>query len=785
MTEYAIAKDLQKVSEFVRRYGKPYESQNDNYKKEPFASDVRAGKTSRVYNAHSYHTKVPPKGIESFIKHYTEPGDLVLDPFCGSGMTGVAALTFNRIPILVELSPIATFITANYCISVDLDEFIRLAEDLQARAKPLADWLYETRCRKCGKTSITEYVIWSDEFQCPRCDARFLLWDVAVDKLGKVSREFFCPTCGRELRKTNCKRVNSKPVKVNYNCPRCKRQEANMSEFDLAKLAEIERRWTRIYSDDLPPDTKDSFWPVDENLKPLWFPSNRMPDGDEARRNDKIGITHVNHFFSTRNLWFLAWLWNQIPKMTKNDIMKNKLRFVFTSVLTISSKMGRYGKRTGNVSGTLYIPSLIKEMNVSRFVKRKIWGPKGVYPAFKELWNLIGREQRFIVLTQSATDLSNIPSDSIDYVFTDPPFGGNLMYSDLNFLWEAWLGQFTDIEEEAIISRKQGKGVKEYKQLMTESFHEVYRILKPGRWMTMVFHNSKGEVWQSIQEGLAEAGFAIGMIGTFDKKQRSFKQVTSSGAVGYDVVVNCYKPKATVKNGIQGKTTEEAIIGFIADKLREPPSTPSDERTDRKLHSKTIGFFMQQNKPLKKLSHEDFQKILKRNFREIDGYWYLPYQRPKTIGQKRLFGYITNEAEAIEWLEPFLRKTPHKYGDIVPDFFKALGPNQLKKDLQQILEENFVEENGVWRNATTAEKERLIRKVTDKTARQIDQFLKGTIEYTPTNTELCKWIEFCYANGLYPEGAKLFQHINENAIDPELFKKTKKVAEICKIKSWR
>lgn len=576
-----------------------------------------------------------------------------------------------------------------------------------------------------------------------------------------------------------------KPVRINYRCPKCKRQERKVSDFDIARLKEIERRWNIVYGQGtLPPE--NGFWPIGIKRTPLWFPDDLMMFkgekwGDTWRAGYHRGITRVNHFFTTRNLWFLASTWDQINNAPMESQVRDKLRFLFTSILTISSKMGRYGKRTGNISGTLYIPSLIKDMNVYRFMKRKSWGPRGICRALRVLPR---RNKDFVVSEQSATNLVNIPKDSIDYVFTDPPFGGNLMYSELNFLWEAWLGKFTKIKEEAIINRSQGKKIAEYKELMTRSFTEIYRVLKPGHWMTMVFHNSDGKVWQAIQEGLAEAGFAIGMIGTFDKKQRSFKQVTSSGAVGYDVVVNCYKPKATVKNGIQGKTTEEAIIGFIADKLRELPSTPSDERTDRMLHSKTIGFFMQHNKTLKKLSHKDFQKILKRNFREIDDYWYLPYQRPKTLGQKRLFGYITNEAEAIDWLEALLRKTLYKYGDIIPDFFKALGPNQLKKDLQQILEENFVEENGVWRTPTTVEKERLIKKVTNKTARLIDQFLKGTMEYTPNNTELCEWIEFCYNNGMYQEGAKLFQYINENTVDPELFKKTKKVAEICKIKSW-
>ncbi len=777
LAEYTTAKDLWKVTDFVKRYGKPYDSQNDNYKKDPFGSDVRAGKNTQIYNAHSYHTKVPPEGIEPFIKHYTDSGNLILDPFCGSGMTGIAAMKLSRIPILIDLSPAATFIARNYCASVDFHQFSKEAQRVISQVKELTDWLYEAKCRKCGGGAAIQHVVWSDEFQCPRCNENFLLWNVAIDKEGKVKRVFHCPHCGKELRKSHCRRLSSKPVRVKYYCLKCKRQEANIAgtDFEFLRITEIERRWNAIFQERSGPDTDDSFWPLTRDGRQLWYPTDRMPEGDESRRNDKIGMTHINHYYTVRNLWILAKMWHEINE-TRDEDIRDKLRWVFTAILEGTSRLNRE-RASGlpsKLSGTLYVSSFYREIVPTSFFERKVKKARHVF---------VKPERETIVSIQSATELFNIPSNTVDYVFTDPPFGANLLYSQLNFLWEAWLRAFTSTKKEAIIDETQGKGVKEYKGLMTKSFKEIYRVLKPGRWMTMVFHNSKGEVWQAIQEGLAEAGFAIGMIGIFDKKQKSFKQVTSSGAVGYDVMVNCYKPKATVKNGIQGKTTEKAIIGFIADKLRELPAMPCDERKDRMLHSKTIGFFMQQNKPLKRLSHKDFQEILKNNFREIDGHWYLPYQRPRIVGQKRLFGYISNEAEAIEWLEVFLRK-PHKYGDIVPDFFKALGPNKLKKDLQQFLEESFIEENELWRTPTTAEKDRLIKIVSNKTARQIDQYLKGTMDYPPTSTELCEWIEFCYNNGLYQEGSKLFRYVNENTVDPDLFKKTKKIAEICKIKSW-
>jgi DNA modification methylase/predicted RNA-binding Zn-ribbon protein involved in translation (DUF1610 family) len=783
LAEYADNDCVEAVTEFVRKHSRLYDTQNDQYKREPFASDVRAGKNSAIYNAHSYHTKVPPEGIVRFIVHYTEPGDLVLDPFCGTGMTGVAAIGEGRNAVLADISPIASFISYNYCTPFDAAKFIAAEKQIRKEMETLTSWLYETQCARCGRKSIVEYTVWSEELQCPRCNQSFPLWESLKDEV--IAKEFRCPTCGKELDRAKCRRVGARPVKIFYDCPACKREQKQVSGFDLDRLREIQNRFKAIYDDDLCPKEEDKDrWPVDDNGVPLWFPT--LPImlkgenwGDTWRSGYHDGMTRIEHFYTKRNLWALARLWYLINKV-KDERTKRALQFVFTSFNpSFVSKLTRYnfGKRGNSpLSGTLYIPSFSVERNVS-----SIW--KNKKKAQLDSSTFIRHNGEVIVTTQSSTNLENIPSDCVDYVFTDPPFGSNLMYSELNFIWESWLGFLTNVRDEAIINKSQGKGIFEYKDLMTKSFKEIYRVLKPGRWMTMVFHNSDGKVWQAIQEGLSEAGFVIGMIGIFDKKQRSFKQVTSSGAVGYDVVVNCYKPKATIKNGIEGKTTKDAIIGFLADYLQKSPLTHGDERTARMLHSKTIGFFMLQNRPLEKLSFEDFQIILKKNFRSIDGFWYLPYQRPKVQGQRRLFGYVSNEAEAIEWLEELLR-SPRKYGDIAPEFFKALGPQKLQKNLQDLLQDSFVEEGGTWRNPTTFEKEGLIKRLTNKTAREVTDYLKGGTEYTPTDDEICAWIEFCYNNGLYQEGSQLFNHIDEKKASPEVFKRIKKVAEICKLKSW-
>jgi DNA methylase len=155
--------DDQALRDFVAKYASPYDPASDDYDRPPFAADIKEGKNDSIYNAHSYHTKVPPRGIIPYILHYTEPGDLILDPFCGSGMTGVAAQMCVNPPadlleqfpelkerigprhtILNDLSPAACHIAYNYNTPVDVGALRREFERIKVAVKDEFDWLYGT-----------------------------------------------------------------------------------------------------------------------------------------------------------------------------------------------------------------------------------------------------------------------------------------------------------------------------------------------------------------------------------------------------------------------------------------------------------------------------------------------------------------------------------------------------------------------------------------------------------------------------------------------------------------
>ncbi|WP_161541046.1 DNA methyltransferase [Rhodothermus marinus] len=743
------------IEEFIKHYGKPYDPEHDDYHREPFAADVSEGKNDPIYNAHSYHTKVPHKAIMHYILHYTEPGDLVFDGFCGTGMTGVAAQLcgdrraveslgykvddqgviyqqetdengktvwkpFSKLgarrAVLNDLSPAATFIAYNYNTPVDVQAFEREAKRILKEVEEECGWMYATlanpkpgeaelwadklkACRSAEEVRALvqsipspgriNYTVWSDVFVCPECTREVVFWEAAVDKeAGKVHSEFPCPHCGATLTKRNMDRAwvtkydkaigkpirqaKQVPVLINYSVGK-RRFEKTPDAFDLALIEKIEAL-------DIP----------------YWFPTDRMPEGEESRRNDDIGLTHVHHFYTKRNLWVLGAISKSLGTRT---------RLVFQSIVaTLCSRLVRYnmGNRgNGSLSGTLYVSSLIAET-------RPTWVMLGKVSDFA---NAFAAPTYSYVETHS-TSFLRLKNNDVDYIFTDPPFGGNLMYSELNFLWEAWLKVFTNNKPEAIENKVQGKGLPEYQRLMTECFKEYYRVLKPGRWMTVEFHNSKNAVWNAIQEALQAAGFVVADVRTLDKKQGSFKQVTSANAVKQDLVISCYKPNSELEERFKREAgTEEGVWDFVRTHLRQLPVVVENngkleviaERQAYLLYDRMVAFHVQRG-VMVPLSAAQFYAGLAQRFPERDGMYFLPEQvaeydrkrmRVKEVQQLQLF--VTDEASAIQWLRQQLTRKPQTFQELHPQFLKEIGgwqKHEKRLELSELLAQNFLRYDG-------------------------------------------------------------------------------------------
>lgn len=215
------------VNEKLGRFVEAHQTTHRSLKTNAFSEDISAGKNTYVYDAHTYHTKVPPEAIKQLIEHYTKANDLILDPFCGSGMTGVAALQTGRKPILIDLSPAATFISFNFLTPGDARKFMQAVNLVSNHLVEEENALYGTHCRTCRKLIPMEYMVWSYGLVCQFCEQEFVLWDVARDEResvreSKIKSEFDCPHCGKHILKRRLRRTRLYPVQIGYRCcPLC------------------------------------------------------------------------------------------------------------------------------------------------------------------------------------------------------------------------------------------------------------------------------------------------------------------------------------------------------------------------------------------------------------------------------------------------------------------------------------------------------------------------------------------------------------------------------------
>lgn len=732
------------IENFIREYGTPYDEVTDDYHCEPFAADVSEGKGDPIYSVQSYHTKVPHKAIMRYILHYTDPGAVIFDGFCGTGMTGVAAKMCGstdpmlkhllshedpsivwgaRHAVLSDLSPAASFIAYNYnCPVKDLEQFRANCQAIFSKCKKEFDWMFLTKHAGEKSTSIfsmleeekpghVNYTIWSDVFICANCGKEYVYWDVAVDQKKKAMRDtMYCPHCHCEISKRDSEHAFESYMDYNLD-----------EVVSVAKQVPVLINYTYLGQRfDKTPDEQDllTISRINDYRINTWVPVDRMCEGREARRNDGAGIKHVHQFYTKRNLIILSYIIDQAKKLSIDERLA--LMSAVRSSMSYGTKMvkvniGRLlnGGGTfsfGAVTGTLYMPSITAERPILEAIENKV-------EAYIKAINTYPREGRVAINTGSLTSVPNIPNNAFDYIFTDPPFGDNLNYSELNYLWECWEKVLTNNQEEAIVDREQSKGIYEYQELMTACFKEYYRVLKPNRWMTVEFHNSKNAVWNAIQEALSKAGFIIADVRTLDKQQGSFKQTTTTSAVKQDLVISAYKPKESFRKlFMENAGNAETSWAFVQQHLANLPVVV-DANNDGKidilaerqaylLFDRMVAYHIMQGIPVP-MDASEFYHGLDEKFIKRDGMYFLPEQvneydtaRIKAdVEPVQLSFIVSNEKTAISWLYQQL-EDPQTYAEIQPKFMqevRSVDKFEALPELSILLEENFLQsEDGKW-----------------------------------------------------------------------------------------
>lgn len=769
----------------------PYDPERDDYDIPAFDKPIETTKATAIYNMHTYWSKKPHDAIRQYIRHYTKPGDLVLDPFCGSGGTALVALMEGRKAIAIDRSPAATFITKNYCTPVDVHELQKAFEELKQKVKPEIDWLYETRCDCCGGKATTAYTVYSQVFQCPRCMEKVPLFD-CVEAEGKTSKGdskniSACPYCFKrgivEEISTRSKKFGTIPVLINYICTAgCEpasderhhldsdpKKRQYFDQYDLKKLREIESKEI-----------------------PHWYPKNRMMNAPEDQecwgvkwRSGTSNFRTVDELFTKRNLWALSVIKEQAEKLPYRDVFL----FALSAVTLALSKMQRYSPDSGFpnmvLAGTYYVPQIGREIEAYSWYKGKM---NSLYKGFGSL----SYESLDISISTTDARKQDIDSNAIDYIFTDPPYAEKVQYGELNFIWESWLGLDTHWhDDEIVVNKVRGKSESDWAIMMREAMAECYRVLKPGRWLSLCYHDTSEGTWSLVQDIMAEVGFIVDKSDNvlfIDTRQKSYNQITADKVNKRDLVINFRKPKlgeVEVSFSISGDeddgTFNEKVQSVIRGYLEIHPGATKDRIYDEVVSHMVRAGSMEAHDfegLLRQVADEVKEPVKKTLYENEDpnifgtheiSRWYLK----ETEFAETDAAESAKEDDAAQKVEKFIEKKFKEqpwlegvhYSDIFEQYIYSVKDKPRRPLAEWLLDYFFKTDAGTYRLPQSDEEKKLKAEGRAKgTHRRLKRFIaylqQGVAIPTkeqPNDATLAEWLRYCKRSGLYEQGKLLYE----------------------------
>ena len=501
-----------------------------------------------IYAMHKYWSKKPYNIIRNFIEQYTSPGDVVLDPFCGSGVSIIESVVGDRKAIGIDINPAAIFITRQALQLAPVDQLKIAFESIQQSIQSRINSFYHIE--RDGKTLQGTHYLWQDEKLVE-------LW--GFDEAGK--KQVLSPT-----------------------------------ESDIRLSESFVRE-----------DIKD-FYPQD-----VFFHNGRI------NADSRMSIADL---FTSRNLAALSLIMAEIEKV-ENSVIRDLLRFCFTSSVGQASKMVFVIKRRGKMDNT----AARERKEVGSWVIG-YWRPKEYFEI--NAWNCFenkfkkvlrakkgqqesGREQRetsqvtellstgantLLMNLPAQIGLKNIPNDSVDYIITDPPHGNRIPYLELSMMWNSWLKNTVDYENEIIVSdaKARKKDIHDYNALLNDVFEEIYRVLKPGRHFSLMFNSLDDHTWINVISKLYGISLVLEKVETLNYSSNSVVQDTRTGALKSDFII-------TFSKSSERKHQELKILTLDSDgeELRAGVSKVlNDEHLDvteqYQVLNHVFRFFLNQNK---------------------------------------------------------------------------------------------------------------------------------------------------------------------------------------------
>ncbi|MEB2584695.1 DNA methyltransferase [Bacillus cereus] len=622
----------------------------------PIRTAVKAKAHTAQYKMHKYFARRPYNVFRNLIEHYTKENDIVLDCFCGGGVTIFESLAVKRKVIGVDLNPLAAFITEMQIQKVDIKQLEEFLNEF-----------YENMYNRFGQfyqidfgddRGEIEWVEWAYEIQCPDCKSVITL--IEENKVRNGVYKCPNPNCSNNtgakpgVKRTTGNPYSSKPLRIKYQ-----------SELDgTIKLRNLnEEEAAEIVRTDY-----NTYIPAD-----YISPDEQIPQNWDRQLEDCLNLKGIYSFrdlFTKRNYLVNILIFNEILRLRDDKSMDRQLvdllYFSFSASLRHTNNMTRVtnnwegGRPTSMDKHAYWLPNVYVETNVFDKLKEKIKGVvKGIKYTNKEIpgtpkkassFKELNIDANFMILNQSSSQLP-LPDKSVHAVITDPPYGSNVQYAELSSFWNVWYQKYRGLdtfiynEEEAVVNRKANydwsKDLQHYENILYSVYSECNRVLKNEGYLVFTFNNKNINVWVALLKAIARAGFYLPEGGVlfqdFIDSYKNTAHLQYSGNIHGDFIYSFKKGAPQLDLNLGNLDYQEhikTVIRQCIDNLYNESNEYTSSELYQEIFSRLINVILQyaiydmqenENKlvEMEKFSNDFIDNFLKKHLVYENGVWRL------------------------------------------------------------------------------------------------------------------------------------------------------------------
>lgn len=427
-----------------------------------------------------------------------------------------------------------------------------------------------------------------------------------------------------------------------------------------------------------------------------WYPKGiRLPTNAD--------VPYVEDLFGQRELIVLSRLLKEIKRI-EDPKTRNLMLFTFSGILHRASRTYSIdpAHKGGGDSGIFkvfryWVPPSPSERVIWDLFRIRFGIVRRAKQASNDFIGKFFKEgDTFRSYIDSATRLSKfIKENSVDYIYTDPPYGAHIAYLDLSTMWDAWLGfkippqhkQLEVIEGGDIEHSK-----KDYLDLLGQSIVEMHKVLKKDGWMSLVFHHKEVNLWYAIRDAARIAGFEyVSTVAQPLSKQTFHKVKNPLRVLGESLIVNFRKSKSTYSTAQPQPLESLKVILNAAEREIVKTGGATLEEIMRAVVPELFEANLIDKVALK--NTDDVIEILSKEFDlGVDERWHIRKENATKIGQ-----YIPARERIRYYLISFLRREKKAgFNRIITKILPLLinGHEPTNKEIQDVLKEVAISRDG-------------------------------------------------------------------------------------------